>query len=46
LRMLRGNIGASLNKIRGVPHAGPDLWISNHIQKIVLGVDLSGFLKL
>jgi len=46
LRMLRGKIGDRPNKIRGVACANPNLRISNHIQKISLGVDLSGFLKL
>jgi hypothetical protein len=44
--MLRGNIGNRVNKIRVVAHAKPKVLISNHIQKIALGVDLAGFLKL
>jgi hypothetical protein len=46
LRLLRGNIGDRFNKIRAVARIRHDLRILNHIQKIALGVDLSGFLKL
>jgi len=44
--MVRGNIPDTRKIIRGATRSRSDGLILNHIQKSVLDVDLSGFLKL